>query len=319
MNAWADGLNFYLVQHPEVKPRVIQRFEPWMALSFTEGSIGGDIERVDLQKLEDFYGKGDRIGAAVDTPDLSDDARAPLVSSPPDYRKGMPQWHRNRPSNTVDHDALLLINPHTSFFFRSELQMVSNEGLDAYGAVTWGQFFIYQGFNDRAGWMHTSSGVDAVDEYLETVTGNGKTGQSSTNTATKIAPVIEKQITVPYKTPAGMARRGSPSTTPPTARSSAPERQVGRHQAHAGANQGARTVLPPHQGQKLQRVLEDHGTAGQLLEQHHLRRRRWRHRLLSTATSSPAAIPVRLHQTRRWQRPRHRLAGLLTVEESRTC
>src|SRR5512146_1836424 len=32
MNAFADGLNFYLYKHPAVKPRVIQRFEPWMAL-----------------------------------------------------------------------------------------------------------------------------------------------------------------------------------------------------------------------------------------------------------------------------------------------
>ena len=61
--------------------------------------------------------------------------------------------------------ALLLINPHTSFYFRSELQMSSDEGLDAYGAATWGQFFIYQGFNAHAGWMHTSSGVDNVDEF----------------------------------------------------------------------------------------------------------------------------------------------------------
>ncbi len=45
MDAFADGLNYYLYQHPEVKPRVIRRFEPWMALSFTEGSIGGDIEK----------------------------------------------------------------------------------------------------------------------------------------------------------------------------------------------------------------------------------------------------------------------------------
>src|SRR5271165_6102324 len=57
MNAWADGLNFYLWKHAEVKPRVIRRFEPWMALSFTEGSIGGDIERVNLEQLEAFYGK----------------------------------------------------------------------------------------------------------------------------------------------------------------------------------------------------------------------------------------------------------------------
>src|SRR5215831_8622786 len=57
MNAWADGLNYYLYKHPDVKPRVIARFEPWMALSFTEGSIGGDIERVNLTQLQAFYGK----------------------------------------------------------------------------------------------------------------------------------------------------------------------------------------------------------------------------------------------------------------------
>src|SRR2546430_3188619 len=56
MNAFADGLNYYLSKHPEVKPRVIKRFEPWMALSFTEGSIGGVIERVKLKHLEAFYG-----------------------------------------------------------------------------------------------------------------------------------------------------------------------------------------------------------------------------------------------------------------------
>jgi len=45
--------------------------------------------------------------------------------------------------------------------------MTSQEGLNA-TALTWGQFFIYQGFNERTGWMHTSSGVDNIDEYLET-------------------------------------------------------------------------------------------------------------------------------------------------------
>ena len=69
------------------------------------------------------------------------------------------------PKLTSGGGALLLINPHTSFYFRSELQMTSDEGLDAYGAATWGQFFIYQGFNPHIGWMHTSSGVDNVDEF----------------------------------------------------------------------------------------------------------------------------------------------------------
>ena len=48
MNGWADGLNYYLAKHPEVHPRVITHFEPWMALTFSEGSIGGDIEKVQL-------------------------------------------------------------------------------------------------------------------------------------------------------------------------------------------------------------------------------------------------------------------------------
>lgn len=202
MNSFADGLNYYLFTHPDVKPRVIQRFEPWMALSFTEGSIGGDIERINLPQLEAFYGHAPTLHAsgggeaALQTAFVHD-------SDPPEPTgsNGMVI----APSNTVAHHALLLINPHTSFFFRSELQMVSDEGLDAYGAVTWGQFFVYQGFNERAGWMHTSSGVDAVDEYLETVTKKGdrffyKYGGEE-------RPLVAKQITVPYKTDHGMAER----------------------------------------------------------------------------------------------------------------
>src|SRR5439155_11489027 len=55
MDAWADGLNYFLATHPDVRPRALTRFEPWMALSFTEGSIGGDIERIDLDQLKAFY------------------------------------------------------------------------------------------------------------------------------------------------------------------------------------------------------------------------------------------------------------------------
>ncbi|HEV8195021.1 MAG TPA: penicillin acylase family protein, partial [Gemmatimonadales bacterium] len=125
MNAWADGLNFYLSRHPEVKSRVITRFEPWMALTFSEGSIGGDIESVSLKALEAFYGNH-VVSQAVD-PDAY--PKEPTGSN----------GFAIAPSNTASHHALLLINPHTSFFFRSELQMVSEEGLDAYGASTWGQ------------------------------------------------------------------------------------------------------------------------------------------------------------------------------------
>ena len=189
MNAWADGLNYYLFTRPTVKPRVITRFEPWMALSFTEGSIGGDIESISLDQLGAFY--GDTAGR----PRPADSTGGPTV------RSGS-NGFAIAPANTVNHRALLLINPHTSFFFRSELQMTSDEGLNAYGGVTWGQFFIYQGFNDRLGWMHTSTGADAVDEYAETIVRRGyrlfyRYGGKERRLATG-------RITVPYRTATGM-------------------------------------------------------------------------------------------------------------------
>ena len=164
MNAWADGLNYFLATHPAVKPRVLKRFEPWMALSFTEGSIGGDIERIDLDALRDFYAPSRQ--AALE-PRVTDQA---LLDEEKQGSNGI----AIAPGLTRDGHALLLINPHTSHYFRSELQVTSDEGLDAYGAATWGQFFIYQGFNPHAGWMHTSSGVDNVDEFTEVVQPKGK-------------------------------------------------------------------------------------------------------------------------------------------------
>jgi acyl-homoserine-lactone acylase len=193
MNAWADGLNFYLHTHPAVKPRVITRFEPWMALTFSEGSIGGDIESISLDGLRAFY--GDSAGRPRPA-EASAHAREPSGSN----------GFAIAPANTVNGRALLLINPHTSFFFRAELQMTSDEGLDAYGAVTWGQFFVYQGFNDRAGWMHTSTGADAIDEYAETVVRKG--GRLYYRYAGEERPLVASRITVPCRTASGsMASR----------------------------------------------------------------------------------------------------------------
>jgi acyl-homoserine-lactone acylase len=154
MDAFADGLNYYLHTHPETIPRVLFHFEPWMALSFSEGSIGGDIERVQLQDLQNFYGPNDLVAQRKSANDNEPRGSNGFAISP---------------KNSSSGNALLLINPHTSFFFRSEVHMVSEEGLNAYGAVTWGQFFVYQGFNEKTGWMHTSSRADAIDEYSEKI------------------------------------------------------------------------------------------------------------------------------------------------------
>ena len=211
MDAWADGINFYLATHKDVQPKVLTHFEPWMALSFTEGSIGGDSEKVNLHSLQEFYGNTDRNHqAGTDpAPQAGADvvAAATFVEPEPSGSNGF----AIAPKLTAGGHALLLINPHTSFFFRSELQMSSDEGLNSYGAVTWGQFFIYQGFNERAGWMHTSSNVDAVDEFLETRPGDDlhyKYGQEQRSYA-------RKQITLRYKSAAGASDRtfSSYSTT----------------------------------------------------------------------------------------------------------
>ena len=207
MVGWADGLNYYLYTHPEVQPRVLSRFEPWMALSFSEGSIGGDIERVSTSGLEEFYGSNPTETLAnLDGPEsnftyasVSHDGYDVEAEVGEDF---IPEPAGSNgiaiaPSLTQNGNALLLINPHTSFYFRAEVHMVSEEGLNAYGAVTWGQFFVYQGFNDRTGWMHTSSAADNIDEYLETV--HEKGGKLYYTYDGEERELIEKKVTVSYK------------------------------------------------------------------------------------------------------------------------
>jgi acyl-homoserine-lactone acylase len=192
MNAWADGLNYYLYKHPEVKPKVITHFEPWMPLAFSDGSIGPDIESVNLTQLAAFYGWQSRNIVVT----------AAIESSPDRGSNGV----AIAPSNTLSHHALLLINPHTSFFFRAEVQVTSQEGLNDYGAVTWGQFFVYQGFNDRAGWMHSSTGADNIDEYLETV--SRRSDHFVYRYGAEERPLTEERAVIRYRTPPqGMAQK----------------------------------------------------------------------------------------------------------------
>ncbi|HXP66059.1 MAG TPA: penicillin acylase family protein, partial [Steroidobacteraceae bacterium] len=195
MDAWSEGLNYYLAKHPNVHPKVIRHFEPWMALSFTEGSIGGDVESVDLTALEKFYG---RAGTAAP-------ASARAERDAPEESPGGSNGFAIAPSRTASGHAMLWINPHTSYYFRSELQMVSEQGLNVYGAVTWGQFFVYQGFNTHNGWMHTSYGGDAIDEYLETIV--KKPDGLYYKYGTGLRRLRSRQITIPFKEASGMGSR----------------------------------------------------------------------------------------------------------------
>jgi acyl-homoserine-lactone acylase len=184
-NAFADGANYYLSTHPEVKPKLIKRFQPWMPFLFSEGSIGGDIESISVIRLKEFYGMGDKY-----------------VPEEIDHNEPEPEPRGSNgfaiaPSLTSNGNALLLINPHTSFYFRPEVHVNSEEGLNAYGAVTWGQFFIYQGFNEYCGWMHTSSQADVIDEYVETII--QKQDSVFYKHGNNLKPVTNKKIVLAYK------------------------------------------------------------------------------------------------------------------------
>ena len=194
-DAWADGLNYYLQTHPEVTPGLLTRFEPWMPMFFSEGSIGGDIEQIPLEGIEAFYGNGVSLeslsASATNTPDLKE----------PGGSNGFAiAGELTRSGNTM-----LLINPHTSFYFRGEVHVVSDEGLNAYGAVTWGQFFVYQGFNENTGWMHTSTYVDFIDEFIEDVSLNN--GKPMYRYGDEQRPVDVSEVTLKFKDGDTMSER----------------------------------------------------------------------------------------------------------------
>lgn len=186
-DAWADGLNYYLLTHPEVKPQLLARFEPWMPMFFSEGSIGGDIEQIPLAGIAEFYGELDP-GAAIAAAHTS----AAQFSAP-----GGSNGFAISGDLTASGNAMLLINPHTSFYFRGEVHVVSEEGLNAYGAVTWGQFFIYQGFNERTGWMHTSTYVDFIDEFIEDIKRDN--GKLKYRYGQELRPVESTDVTLHYR------------------------------------------------------------------------------------------------------------------------
>ena len=191
--AFADGLNYYLTTHPEVKPKLITHFEPWMPMYFSEGSIGGDIERVSTRKIKEFY-----------EPNLELAISNGLIRTADDEPRGS-NGFAIAGSKTKSGNAMLLINPHTSFFFRGEVHVVSEEGLNAYGAVTWGQFFVYQGFNEKTGWMHTSTGTDIIDEFEETIVKDGT--KISYKYGDELRPVDSIKVKLNYKTQDGLKEK----------------------------------------------------------------------------------------------------------------
>lgn len=199
-DAFADGVNYYLETHSEVTPKLLTRFEPWMPMYFSEGSIGGDIERISTQKIKAFY------ESDMELPEME------RIKLKKEAEMEEPQGSNGiaiSGSLTQSGNAMLLINPHTSFFFRGEVHVVSEEGLNAYGAVTWGQFFVYQGFNEKTGWMHTSTYTDVMDEFKESIV--KQEGQLLYQYGEELRKVDSSKVTLKYVTSEGMKEKDFPS------------------------------------------------------------------------------------------------------------
>lgn len=183
MVAYADGINYYLYKNPSVKPALLKTFKPWYPLLWTDGSIGA-INTADITttELKNFY-SGEAPSFSFRAPD-------------PEHQTGS-NGFAVAPSKTASGNAILYINPHVTFYFRPEVQVTSEEGLNAYGAVTWGQFFVYQGFNPYCGWMHTSANVDVADVYEEKIVKKGDAYFYEYEG--KLRPVKKKQIRLAYR------------------------------------------------------------------------------------------------------------------------
>lgn len=198
-DAFADGINYYLRTHPEVKPKLLTHFEPWMPMYFSEGSIGGDIERISTEKIKAFYESWMELPESR----MLEIKKQEELAEPPGSN-GIAISGKL----TVSGNPLLLINPHTSFYFRGEVHVVSEEGLNAYGAVTWGQFFVYQGFNEKTGWMHTSTYTDVMDEFLEEVVQDDDT--YGYQYGEELRPVETSEVVLKYKVGDGFEEKVFP-------------------------------------------------------------------------------------------------------------
>ena len=190
LNAFADGINYYLYKHPEVKPAVFHHFEPWYALMFTDGSVSAtQTGGIELSEVKRFYANGPESIGDVTVLHTTENA---IID-----RETGSNGFALAPSRTASGHAMLYINPHVPFYFRDEVHIISGEGLNAYGAATWGNFFVYQGFNPHCGWMHTTSNADVSDLYAEKVIKKGGKWYYEYNG--KLKPVITRQLVINVK------------------------------------------------------------------------------------------------------------------------
>jgi len=150
-DGFAAGFNYYLAKHPEVRPRLLTKIEPWYTLAFIRYNYyqNGFVRDRNLRGL--------RLQTAAIENDLKD-------------HTGSNGWVIN-PSKSATGHAMLFINPHLPFFGPGQVyegHVHSDEGWNFTGYTRFGFPLPYVGHNENGGWVSTDNAADLTDVYMET-------------------------------------------------------------------------------------------------------------------------------------------------------
>lgn len=152
-DAFADGLNYFLERNPQVKPRLLTRFEPWhvVALYRYIWNVPQDLASSGIPELET---EGVRVAQAGRVREAGRGSNAWAVAA----------------SKSASGHAMLFISPHDHFFGQSsqyEAHLRSDEGWEFSGEPYFGGMFPDIGHNSRLGWAFTVNYPDIADVYVE--------------------------------------------------------------------------------------------------------------------------------------------------------
>ena len=150
-DAFAAGFNYYLARHPEVRPRLLTKIEPWYPLAFI---------RYNYYQNGFAFDPGLQ-GTGLQTAAIENDLKE---------HTGSNGWVIG-PSKSATGNAMLFINPHLPFFGSGQVyegHLHSDEGWNFTGYARFGFPFPYVGHNENGGWVSTDNAADLTDVYVET-------------------------------------------------------------------------------------------------------------------------------------------------------
>jgi penicillin amidase len=145
VDGWAAGTNYFLHRHPEVKPRLVIRYEGWMAFAMYR-AFGVDPSQapVDLKALADI-----------------------AMPTPPDPAQGSNMWAVSA-AKSASGRAMLFLNPHTPMLPVYESHWMSDEGWNISGLTAYANTLVpVKGFTPHLAWALTVNSADMVDVWEE--------------------------------------------------------------------------------------------------------------------------------------------------------